>query len=67
MNKCKYGDYRSFVHCGEAYYARLLGFSPGTVDEVFFGLSCGAWRNSRRDENGLETVGRQGVSFASCL
>ena len=41
MNKCKYGDYRSFVHCGEAYYAKKLRISPGTVDEVFFGLSCG--------------------------
>jgi hypothetical protein len=35
------GDYRSFVHCSEAYYHKALGFSGDTVDEVYFGLSCG--------------------------
>ncbi|CAN5951017.1 unnamed protein product [Sphagnum jensenii] len=38
---CKEKDYRSFVHYGEAYYATALGFQPGIVDEVNFGLSCG--------------------------
>ena len=41
MKKCKFKDYRSFSHSGEAWYTQSVGFSPGVVDEVFFGLSCG--------------------------
>jgi hypothetical protein len=41
MKTCKNGDYRSFVHCGEAYYTKVIGLSKGCLDEVFFGLSCG--------------------------
>src|SRR5208337_1357859 len=40
MKQCK-GDYRGFVHAGEAYYSRIIDFSGDTVDEVCFGLSCG--------------------------
>jgi hypothetical protein len=41
MKKCKFDDYRSFTHCSEAYYTKPIGLSPGVVDEIFFGLSCG--------------------------
>ncbi len=41
MKTCK-SDYRTFTHSGEAWYHSLIGgFSLNTVDEVYFGLSCG--------------------------
>lgn len=40
---CKEKDYRSFYQSSEAYYYKnnALTFPSGTVDEIYFGLSCG--------------------------
>lgn len=38
---CKEKDYRSFTHFKESYYAKSLPLSPGVVDHIYFGLSCG--------------------------